>query len=446
MNRNIIIVVGALILSAIAAVTLFMKLDPWIIIFIPFSLVLFSLLFFSRGILIFLTLLCFFLVMVPFAGIGHFVFNLRWVFLGLFCFHVFGDIFLGRTVRRIKSFDILALIFILYAFLSSFYSPYPILTLERTATTLALYIAVFWIIWKYAYIEGPEKVVHIILQVMWLVLTAGYLMIFISPHRAFPFGRFAGIFGNPNGLGVISAIILPLSLWQALETRKKSAAFLFLIMLAGLFLSAARGSLNAAIIGLGYFIYAHSKKYKPLILFFSIAFALISVWVIETILKEFFLTYVRVETLSIGGGRFEAWPVTLNLIRENLFFGYGFGVEDKIFGLKHIVFYIHSGVYVHNSYLGIMLQLGIIGFIMFFTPLFILLFKELFSKQDSDTALLRYALRASLISGLICAIFESWIYAVGNGQVFPFWIIIMLLVSYRYRGKGQSKEPIPEGT
>ena len=48
---------------------------------------------------------------------------------------------------------------------------------------------------------------------------------------------------------------------------------------------------------------------------------------------------------------------------------------------------------------------------------------------------LRYALRASLIVGLICCMSESWIYSVGNGVMFPFWIMAMLLAFYYYRDK-----------
>ncbi len=119
-------------------------------------------------------------------------------------------------------------------------------------------------------------------------------------------------------------------------------------------------------------------------------------------------------------------------------------MEEKIFPLRYVIFPKRFGGYIHNSYLGMTLQLGILGFIIFFSPLFILLFKELFSRQDNDIPLLRYALRASLIAGLMCAIFESWVYSVGNAQTFPFWIIIMLLVFYRYQEK--KEKVVPDGT
>ncbi len=438
MNRKIVIIISLLI-STIVTLFLINKFRLSQIVLIPLGLIGFSLLLFSRGILIFLTILCLQMVALPFAGIGEIALQLRWVFFILFCFYVFGDIFLGRTVRKIKIFDVLAIVFIIYALLSSFYSPFPFLTRERAITILLLYISVFWIIWKYAYDQGPEKVVYLILRVTWLVCIMGYLMIFIGPYRPFQGGRFTGIFGNPNGVGTVSAVILPLILWQFLETRKKSALFLFFLVLAGLLLSATRGALNATAFALGYFIYAYSKKYRPLVFFGSISFVLIFIWITETLVKKFFMVYIRAESIPILGGRLEIWPIALDLIMDKPIFGYGFGVEDKLIGLKKIILYKHSGAYVHNCYLGMMLQLGIVGFIIFFGPLFILLFKELFSKQESQTPILRYALRASLIAGLASCIYESWIYSVGNALAFSFWIIIMLLVFYRYRDKEKSK-------
>src|SRR4030042_376399 len=169
-------------------------MDSKILIILPLGLILVSLLFFSRGILIFLTILCLEIVAIQFAGIGKIALQLRWLFFAFLSFYAFGDILLGRTVRKIKSFDIIAIFFIIYAFLSSFYSPFPSLTLERTATILALYICIFWIIWKYAYEQSPEKVVRLILSVLWPLFTLGYLMIFIGPYRPFLAGRFTGIF------------------------------------------------------------------------------------------------------------------------------------------------------------------------------------------------------------------------------------------------------------
>jgi len=442
MNSKIIIII-ALLLCTITILFLINKFGPSQIVLIPLGLIGFSLLFFSRGILIFLTILCLVLAQSSFGMIQAAALNLRWVFFILFALHVFGDIFLGRTVRKIKIFDILAIVFVIYALLSSFYSPIRSLSQERAITILLLYISVFWIIWKYVYEQGPEKTVNLILQVTMLIFIISYLMLFISPHLSFLYGRFQGIFQNPNSIGITCAILLPLSLWQFLETKKKTALFLFFLMLVGLFLSASRNSINAVVIAMGYFIYMRSRKYRPLVFFLLMSLILILTWATQTLAAHFFQAYYRTETIPTLGGRMGIWPYALELITNKPIFGYGFGVEDKILPLKYPMLRGQLGTYMHNSYLGMMLQLGIVGFIIFYSPLFILLFKELFSRQDSKTPLLRYALQASLIAGLLCCVFESWVYSVGNAQAFPFWIMVMLLTFYRYQDK---EKILPEST
>jgi len=439
MDKKIIIAVFLVFCAALIGLTSG-RINSSMVVFIPLGLIGASLVFFSRGILIFLAILCLSSAGVPYAGIWKITLQLRWALLGIFCFHVFGDIFLGRTVRRIKLFDAAALVFISYAFMSMAYSPYPRLTLERSTTILLLYISVFWIIWKYAYHEGPEKVVSLILWVMWIIFIASYLAIFIGPYRPFLNGRFMGVFANPNGMGVVSALILPLSFWKFLDTGRKSALFLFLLILLSLLLCGARSSINATLFALGYFIYVRSKKNNPFAFFATISFILILIWIVETLAKEFFKAYIRLESLPVLSGRLEAWKAAVSLIMDKPLFGYGFGVEDKLFGLKKIMFRVHSGAYAHNSFLGMLLQLGLLGLIIFFVPLFVLLFKEVFSRgENKETPVLRYALRSSLIAGLICCMSESWIYSVGNTQVFPFWIMVMLLMFYRHSDKERTE-------
>ena len=441
MDSKKILALVVVILAVIIGVKFFSSNFP-LLITVSIGFMLFSLVFFSRGVLIFLTTLTLMLAASSSSGIKTATLQLRWVFLILCAFHVFGDILLGRTVRKIKMFDCFAIAFIFYAFLSVSYSPFRHLTLERATTLLLLYVSIFWIIWKYAYTEGPEKVVDLVLWATMLIVLASYLKLFIHPAQAFKLGRFAGIFGNPNTVGMTFSILLPLSIWQYFDTKKKAALFLFFLMLIGILLSASRSSINAMVVSMGYFIYARSEKYRPLVFFFSMSFILILAWIIETLLKQFFINYFRVETIPTAAGRIEFWSIGLGLISSRPIFGYGFGIEEKLFSLKHIIGYEGVEIHFHNSYLGMALQLGIIGFLIFFGPLFMLLFKEIFSRKSSDT-LLRCALQASIIAGLVVSFFESWLYSVGNCQTFPFWIMVMLLVFYRHQ---DGKNSVLEGT
>lgn len=431
MDKKTAVGIGLALVSVMILILL-QNLNTKIFLLLSLAFILFSLLFFSRGILIFFATIFLMLGQSNILQIANVSLQLRWVFLILFSFHILGDIFLGRTVRGIKAFDIFAIFFIFFAFFSSFYSPYPKLTLERAVTVLLLYIAVFWIIWKYTFNQQPQKVVRLILQCFGIILTASYISIFIFPGRAFHSGRFQGILQNPNGLAVLCAMLLPLSLWRVLETGKNKT--LFILMLISLFLAASRGSIIASVLSLGYLILLSSNKQRSLIFFASLSFFFIFAWAIDTLARPFFLNYIRVETIPTGAGRFEVWPIAIDLILDRPFFGYGFGIEDKLIQLKRIVLLHHPGGYFHNSYLGLVLQLGIMGFVLFFLPLLVLLLKEITLKKDDSIPLLRHALFASFMAGLICAVFESFIYSVGNAQAFPFWIIVMLLTFYRYQG------------
>ena len=168
-----------------------------------------------------------------------------------------------------------------------------------------------------------------------------------------------------------------------METRKKTELFLFLLISTALLASGARASLNAIAVATGYFIYIRAKEYRPLVLFSSISFILIAVWIIEIAVKKFFLSYIRADTISLLGGRLLIWPIAIDLIKAKPIFGYGFGVEEKvittsgIFFPGQLVIQKKFGYYAHNSYLGMLIQLGIVGFTIFFIPLFVLLVKEL---------------------------------------------------------------------
>jgi len=138
---------------------------------------------------------------------------------------------------------------------------------------------------------------------------------------------------------------------------------------------------------------------------------------------------------GITSGRAEAWQVAIPIIQRRLLLGHGFGTEDRIF--EGISFRIHRGLYVHNSYLGMTYQLGLVGSILLFLPLLALLFTRAFARRTESVQVASY--EAVLFGGLIASLFESWVYSVGNAFAFPFWICVMLLI----RGTGKRSLAAP---
>ena len=133
----------------------------------------------------------------------------------------------------------------------------------------------------------------------------------------------------------------------------------------------------------------------------------------------------------MGGGRFEIWPMAIDAIKQSPLLGHGFGTEEfwlDEMGVTAEDFSIHQGKYMHNSYLGLTYQLGLVGTTVLFMPLFGLVLKATLRLLRQRLSLRQTGYLAMLIAGLIAAGAESWIYSVGNAFCFPFWTAIMLLI------------------
>lgn len=133
--------------------------------------------------------------------------------------------------------------------------------------------------------------------------------------------------------------------------------------------------------------------------------------------------------LNTASGRTVVWRLGLEYLAERPWQGFGFGTEELVLESKGFkpgpsVFF---GSYFHNSFLGLALQVGIPGMLMFYLPLAVLAWREWRVPATLAADPLRVALRAVFLSGLVVSCFESWLYSMGNALSFPFWTCIMLL-------------------
>jgi hypothetical protein len=137
--------------------------------------------------------------------------------------------------------------------------------------------------------------------------------------------------------------------------------------------------------------------------------------------------------LETASGRTVAWKIGLQYLVERPLRGFGFGNEELLMPSRGIVEgqMVFFGFYFHNSYLGLALQVGLIGFVLFYLPLGALAAAEWRSPDSGEDASSRTALRAVLMTGLVVAFFESWLYSMGNAHAFAFWTSVMVLASMR---------------
>jgi O-antigen ligase len=94
---------------------------------------------------------------------------------------------------------------------------------------------------------------------------------------------------------------------------------------------------------------------------------------------------------------------------------------------------------VHNSYLGLSVQIGILGAVIFFSWMLLTAIKGIRSCLRTRNPLVSM-LVGTLVAGLTISLTESWLYSAGNSQSLPFWVLFgilaRLLVDRRFTGSG----------
>lgn len=124
-----------------------------------------------------------------------------------------------------------------------------------------------------------------------------------------------------------------------------------------------------------------------------------------------------------GSGRLGAWIGALHQVLQRPLLGFGFGTEAQVFVNRY---YYFRGGSPENSYLGIALQLGLVGLLV----LLLLFSATLTSVRVAVAGRERAAALAcagAVTAGLVLAIVQSYVYSVGDIGTSTFWIAAFLL-------------------
>lgn len=236
-------------------------------------------------------------------------------------------------------------------------------------------------------------------------------------------GRFKGIFGNPNGLGVF--LNLTFILWIVLEEfkictfTKKERWYILAVILISLFWCGSRNGIIS--IFLFYAVYRIVKFNwfaGVLIILVFVGFSNL-IFDLFIVVVEFagLESYFRLDTLEAGSGREIAWWFAWTQIQDYFFLGGGFGHDENIMRANYywLTYAGHDGG-VHNSYLSMWFNSGIIGVILYYGAL-IKIYLNAF--KFSPVVL---AFGASVFFN---SVYESWMVASLN----PFTIMFLIILT-----------------
>jgi len=366
----------------------------------------------------------------------------RWVVLGAGAVAGLAT-YLKTRNHSFGTFHLVALCCVLSAFVSALVSKYPSESLLKAVSLFLLFF--------YAS-AGARTAVPAQPERFFLKLVIGVeVLTWFSVVCYLPL-RFE-VFGNPNSLGAImGVVVVPVLLWgfltaQARAQRLRLGMELVLAILL-LLSSFARAAIAAAVIS-SLLVCLTTRQYRLLFRGASIGVVLAvcvilfvpqhtsaPTWDGATPMTDMFL-YKGKRNEGMFASRRGVWQQTWDVIRDKPWFGSGFGtssITEDMTKLQYAEHHIDTWVAREhgNSFLAIAEWTGLLGVVPFYAliALAVLNVRSAFSwvRRTQDVFSPALLLAAIVTAGLIDAMFEDWLFAVGYYLCVFFWITAFLLV------------------
>ncbi|MBL0036611.1 MAG: hypothetical protein IPP26_12825 [Flavobacteriales bacterium] len=257
------------------------------------------------------------------------------------------------------------------------------------------------------------------------VLAFGYAILYVQPGWVMIGGRFRGLFGNPNGLGIFCYVTFMLA-YVVNYMNPHLFSRIDKIIVFGVigFVLIKCGSRTSVVASSMFLVFGRFFSLSPFLGFVAFIASIgiaelvssnLAVIVMAFGLEKFF----RVETLEDGSGRYFAWNFAWEQINKGgfLVFGGGFGNDEWV--MRHNYKFLRSQGHhggVHNSYLTMWFNTGAVGILLYFRSYMLLFFKA--------NKLVPVAF-AVMFSSMFSVLYESWL----TGSLNPFSIILVIIMT-----------------
>ena len=283
-------------------------------------------------------------------------------------------------------------------------------------------------------------VIWILINAIFSILqfTLGESFYIISDNRAIEVGglkRGYGLIGMATQVGIAFSLGVPLLMVLALtSTRHKMFMYMMLgIGLAGLILSFSRGAILGTYIGI-YFILKYLKKRKLRLLYVIITVVLLVGYSgFMMFLPAKYITHFKGEDKS-AMGRMTYVKMGLKMFKNKPLTGFG---QDGF--TNNVVKYGAPGpIEAHNTYIQVLVDQGLLGFILFMMIVFSSLKGCLYYIKKGTSDIIKnvsIGFLGSLIAILFDAIFHSFEWNI------ELWIAILMGFCVRFIAEKEKVNP-----
>lgn len=400
--------------------------------------------------------------------VGH---TLRWV--SLVALFVVAALWASPVRFPPRDATVAAASLVALAVLSTGWSVAPRTTFERAASLGLLFATALAI--AAAVRSRPDRARTVLGGVLWgaVAVAVVSLVLLGVDHHAAVVGatyeapaRFRGFGQDPNTVALLFGVTAPIALWLLLTSPRRALAAVALLLLLGtLVASGSRGGLLSAGVGCLVVALTLARSRRRALLVSAVVVAVAAAGAaVQSIPNPSAAAahtaspatsapkpkpgYLDAEQsypleadvgqpLPGGGqppvrrsffgasGRLDAWGGALREAARRPVAGHGFGTEQAVFVDRY---YRFVGGLPENSYLGLALQLGIVGLLALAALVAVLARGGIRALPGSRRALAAAGLGV-LAAGIVAAVAQSYLYSVGNIAAAAFWIPSFLLAA-----------------
>ena len=336
-------------------------------------------------------------------------------------------------LKKMDSFKSLAkyfLVFFIIAFVALLFSPIIFKGFQKYLSFVLMYLSIPILTIKMLQ-EDKLKSLKYFSYVGFLVLVECIIQYLFFSYAVSHGGRLHGVFGNPNGLGMFCLfLVLLIEIVRYYDTSwlSKKQHWLFIgFILVVILLSGSRASLLSVII---FYVFARLTKISPLVSFVFVSLLaafydsvlVLGIDFLQTLnLKAQFR--ITDDNESIASGRLVAWRFAWEEIQNSFFIGKGWNYDEHwVYGpISALLSSLNHQGGVHNTYLILWLNNGIIGLTAFIGGLISLVLS--ISQRVKIIFPVLYA-------GLFQAYFEPWLAGSLNPYTIIFLVILTITLNY----------------
>ena len=289
-------------------------------------------------------------------------------------------------LRTLAVQHIIMLMFFTWASLTYFWSFNPAATAVSIYTFIQMFVMV-WLVWEFAQTRREQLLLLRAYMAGSLVSSVAALVGFFK-NTGLSNGRYTGLGFNPGDLAFILALAIPISLYLAVQERRKILVWIAgtttVLAFCAIVLTASRGSLIACIptVVILPLLFPKLRWGRNLVLLTFLALAAIGAWLF---MPE--SSWSRLSTIGseISSGtlneRTMIWQVGWQIFGEAPFQGVGSeafaGAAEHSLGLASNsstdMGVANARLAAHNTFFSILLEEGVIGFALFFALLLTLI-------------------------------------------------------------------------